>query len=53
MSIFVNCKTQREVDELWEKLSAGGEKQRCGWLQNKYCVSWLADHSLCVERAVT
>jgi predicted 3-demethylubiquinone-9 3-methyltransferase (glyoxalase superfamily) len=36
----VNCETQREVDELWEKLSAGGEKQRCGWLKDKYGVSW-------------
>ena len=32
--------TQQEVDELWEKLSAGGEKQRCGWLKDKYGVSW-------------
>ena len=40
MSFFVNCETQREVDELWEKLSAGGEKQRCGWLKDKYGLSW-------------
>jgi predicted 3-demethylubiquinone-9 3-methyltransferase (glyoxalase superfamily) len=40
ISLFVNCETQQEVDELWEKLSAGGEKQRCGWLQDKYGVSW-------------
>jgi len=32
ISMFVNCETQSEVDELWEKLSAGGEKSRCGWL---------------------
>jgi len=40
ISFFVNCHTQEEVDELWEKLSAGGEKQRCGWLKDKYGVSW-------------
>ena len=40
ISFFVNCETQDEVDELWEKLSAGGKKQRCGWLQDKYGVSW-------------
>ena len=39
-SFFVNCKTQAEVDEFWEKLSAGGERQRCGWLKDKYGVSW-------------
>jgi len=32
ISFFVNCQTQQEVDELWEKLSEGGEKGRCGWL---------------------
>lgn len=40
ISFFVNCETQVEVDELWEKLSAGGEKQRCGWLKDRYGVSW-------------
>jgi predicted 3-demethylubiquinone-9 3-methyltransferase (glyoxalase superfamily) len=40
ISFFVNCKTQKEVDELWDKLSAGGEKQPCGWLKDKYGVSW-------------
>ena len=40
ISFFVNCRTQEEVDELWEKLSAGGEKQMCGWLKDKYGVSW-------------
>lgn len=40
ISHFVNCKTQQEIDELWEKLSEGGEKQRCGWLRDKYGVSW-------------
>ena len=40
ISFFVNCETQAEVDDLWEELSAGGEKQRCGWLKDKYGVSW-------------
>jgi predicted 3-demethylubiquinone-9 3-methyltransferase (glyoxalase superfamily) len=40
ISLFVDCKTQKEVDELWDKLSAGGEKQPCGWLRDKYGVSW-------------
>jgi predicted 3-demethylubiquinone-9 3-methyltransferase (glyoxalase superfamily) len=40
ISFFVNCETQEEVDRLWEKLSEGGEKQRCGWLKDKYGVSW-------------
>lgn len=40
ISLFVNCETQQEVDELWDKLSDGGEKQRCGWLKDKYGLSW-------------
>ena len=40
ISLFVDCNTQAEVDELWEKLSAGGEKGQCGWLKDKYGLSW-------------
>lgn len=40
MSLFVDCKTQEEIDELWEKLSAGGEKEQCGWVKDKFGVSW-------------
>lgn len=40
ISFFVNCKTQAEVDELWEKLSEGGQTEMCGWLRDKYGVSW-------------
>lgn len=40
ISLFVNCEGQEEVDELWEKLSEGGEKSRCGWLKDKYGLSW-------------
>jgi predicted 3-demethylubiquinone-9 3-methyltransferase (glyoxalase superfamily) len=40
ISLFVDCKTQQEVDELWEKLSAGGVTNRCGWLSDRYGLSW-------------
>jgi predicted 3-demethylubiquinone-9 3-methyltransferase (glyoxalase superfamily) len=40
ISFFVKCKTQEEVDELWENLSAGGVKERCGWLRDQFGVSW-------------
>ena len=40
ISFFINCTTQDEVDYFWEKLSAGGEKSRCGWLKDKFGLSW-------------
>jgi predicted 3-demethylubiquinone-9 3-methyltransferase (glyoxalase superfamily) len=40
VSFVVNCETQEEIDEYWEKLSAGGEKSRCGWLKDKFGLSW-------------
>jgi predicted 3-demethylubiquinone-9 3-methyltransferase (glyoxalase superfamily) len=41
ISFLVNCNSQAEVDELWEKLTAdGGEESRCGWLKDKYGLSW-------------
>ncbi|MFL5731041.1 MAG: VOC family protein [Cytophagaceae bacterium] len=40
ISMFVSCETQNEIDELWEKLSEGGSKGRCGWLKDKYGLSW-------------
>src|SRR5215469_16777265 len=40
ISFFVNCDTQEELDELWKRLSAGGEKDQCGWLKDKFGVSW-------------
>jgi predicted 3-demethylubiquinone-9 3-methyltransferase (glyoxalase superfamily) len=40
ISLFVNVETQQEVDELWEKLSAGGSEGRCGWLKDKFGLSW-------------
>jgi predicted 3-demethylubiquinone-9 3-methyltransferase (glyoxalase superfamily) len=40
ISLFVNCNTQEEVDELWSKLTEGGEEQPCGWLEDKFGLSW-------------
>ncbi|HYQ96074.1 MAG TPA: VOC family protein [Candidatus Eisenbacteria bacterium] len=40
ISFVVNCKTQEEVDEYWEKLSAGGATNQCGWLTDKFGLSW-------------
>ncbi len=40
ISFFVHCETQAEVDELWEKLTEGGEESRCGWLKDKFGLSW-------------
>ena len=40
ISMFIGCDTQAEVDDLWDKLSAGGEPQKCGWLKDKYGLSW-------------
>ena len=40
VSFVVNCQTQQEVDELWEKLSRGGKPNQCGWLQDRYGLSW-------------
>jgi predicted 3-demethylubiquinone-9 3-methyltransferase (glyoxalase superfamily) len=40
VSLVVNCQTQEEVDEYWKKLSAGGQEVQCGWLKDKYGLSW-------------
>jgi predicted 3-demethylubiquinone-9 3-methyltransferase (glyoxalase superfamily) len=40
ISFVINCESQQEVDEYWEKLSSGGEKGQCGWLKDKFGVSW-------------
>lgn len=40
ISLFVSCQTQAEVDDLWQKLSDGGEESQCGWLKDKFGLSW-------------
>jgi predicted 3-demethylubiquinone-9 3-methyltransferase (glyoxalase superfamily) len=40
ISLVVNCKTQTELDRFWKRLSAGGKKVQCGWLKDKYGISW-------------
>ena len=40
VSFFINCETQEEVDMFWERLSEGGEKSQCGWLKDKWGLSW-------------
>jgi len=40
ISLMVSCDTQEEIDEKWEKLSAGGQESRCGWLKDKFGLSW-------------
>ena len=40
ISFFVNCETQEEIDDLWAELTNGGEPQRCGWLKDRFGVSW-------------
>ena len=40
VSLFIDCETQAEVDDLWDRLSAGGEKSMCGWVKDKYGLSW-------------
>ena len=49
LSFVVNCATQQEVDEFWEKLSEGGNKSRCGWLKDKYGLSWQVVPTVLVE----
>jgi predicted 3-demethylubiquinone-9 3-methyltransferase (glyoxalase superfamily) len=40
ISLSIDCRSQEELDELWEKLSAGGSEGRCGWLKDRYGLSW-------------
>jgi predicted 3-demethylubiquinone-9 3-methyltransferase (glyoxalase superfamily) len=49
ISLSVNADTQEEVDEFWEKLSEGGEKSRCGWLKDKFGLSWQVNPSILGE----
>jgi len=49
MSIYVDCETQLQIDQLWERLSEGGVEQPCGWLKDKYGVSWQIAPSIIWE----
>jgi predicted 3-demethylubiquinone-9 3-methyltransferase (glyoxalase superfamily) len=40
ISLLVSCETQKEVDELWSRLTAGGQESQCGWLKDRYGLSW-------------
>ncbi|MES2399771.1 MAG: VOC family protein [Pseudomonadota bacterium] len=40
VSLFVDCQTQEEIDHLWSKLSEGGQQKQCGWLQDKFGITW-------------
>jgi predicted 3-demethylubiquinone-9 3-methyltransferase (glyoxalase superfamily) len=49
ISLVVNCETQAEVDHFWTKLSAGGEEVQCGWLKDKYGISWQVVPTVLIE----
>jgi predicted 3-demethylubiquinone-9 3-methyltransferase (glyoxalase superfamily) len=49
ISLVVHCESQEEVDMFWEKLSAGGKKGRCGWLKDKFGLSWQVVPSTMIE----
>jgi predicted 3-demethylubiquinone-9 3-methyltransferase (glyoxalase superfamily) len=49
ISVVVYCETQAEIDELWEKLSEGGEKGQCGWLKDKFGLSWQIVPTILME----
>ena len=50
VSLVVHCRTQAEVDHYWEKLSAGGSKGDCGWLKDKFGMSWQVTPDQLIER---
>ena len=49
ISLLVNCESQEEVDEYWDKLSEGGEKGPCGWLKDKFGLSWQVSPTILEE----
>jgi predicted 3-demethylubiquinone-9 3-methyltransferase (glyoxalase superfamily) len=49
ISLVVNCETQEEVDHFWTKLSAGGQEVQCGWLRDKFGVSWQVVPTALIE----
>ena len=49
ISFVINCETQEEVDEFWDKLSEGGAESQCGWLKDKYGLSWQVVPTILVK----
>jgi predicted 3-demethylubiquinone-9 3-methyltransferase (glyoxalase superfamily) len=49
ISFYVSCRTQEEVDHFWEKLTAGGQEDQCGWLKDRYGLSWQIVPTALVE----
>ena len=49
VSFTVSCETQSEIDEMWEKLSEGGEKGNCGWLKDRFGLSWQVNPPILAE----
>jgi predicted 3-demethylubiquinone-9 3-methyltransferase (glyoxalase superfamily) len=49
ISFVVNCETQEEVDELWDRLAEGGQTQQCGWLKDKFGLSWQVVPTVLIE----
>lgn len=49
ISMMASCETQEEIDDLWDRLSAGGEKQQCGWLRDRFGLSWQVVPSILPE----
>jgi predicted 3-demethylubiquinone-9 3-methyltransferase (glyoxalase superfamily) len=49
ISFVVNCETQEEVDELWDRLAEGGQTQQCGWLKDKFGLSWQIVPTVLIE----
>jgi predicted 3-demethylubiquinone-9 3-methyltransferase (glyoxalase superfamily) len=52
VSFSVDCKSQEEIDYFWEKLSAGGEQGPCGWLKDKYGLSWQVNPTILSEMLI-
>ena len=49
ISLVVNCRNQEEVDYYWDKLSAGGQEVQCGWVKDKYGLSWQVTPTILLE----
>jgi predicted 3-demethylubiquinone-9 3-methyltransferase (glyoxalase superfamily) len=49
ISFVVNCETQEEVDELWDRLAEGGQTRQCGWLKDKFGLSWQIVPTILIE----